>query len=69
MSTEPIARYYDETKNPDSGSLPGVPLGDIAEATFAAYPEWLQRSIDAHPMYRKTPARDTSKPPTKADKE
>ncbi len=52
-----IARYYDASKNPDEASLPGVPLADIDEETFAAYPEWLQKSIDALDMYRKTKPR------------
>jgi len=52
---EPIGRYYDESKNPESGLLPGVPLRDISQAEFDSYPAWLQASIDAHPMYRKTP--------------
>lgn len=67
-----MTRYYDESKNTDGGSLPGVPLADIDDETFAAYPAWLQDSIDAHPMYRKTKpasvkADDASKP--KAEKE
>lgn len=49
-----IARYYDESKNPDGGALPGVPLGDIDEDFFASLPAWLQASVDASPMYRKT---------------
>ena len=52
---EPIGRYYDESKNPEGGLLPGVPLRDISQAEFDTYPAWLQASIDAHPMYRKTP--------------
>lgn len=49
-----IARYYDESKNPEQASFPGVPLADLDEATFAALPPWLQDSIDACPFYRKT---------------
>lgn len=49
-----IARYYQEDKNEDGGALPGVPLADIDEETFAALPPWLQASVDASPMYRKT---------------
>lgn len=67
MST--IVRHYDSTKNLDGGTLPGVPLDDITEEQFASYPEWLQRSIDAHPMYRKSAPRETPKPATKAEKE
>lgn len=52
MST--IARYYDPSKNEDGGAIPGVPLADIDEETFNQLPEWLQRSVDASPMYRKT---------------
>lgn len=53
--SESIARYYDETKNPEGGMLPGVPLRDLTEAEFAALPPWLQESLDALPCYRKTP--------------
>lgn len=55
MSESKIARYYDEAKNEEGGSLPGVPLTDITEERWAAFPEWLQNSIDALPQYRKTP--------------
>lgn len=47
-------RYYDSDKNPDGVSLPGVGLRDLDEEEFAAFPKWLQDSIDASPMYRKT---------------
>lgn len=53
----PIARYYDASHNPDGGSLPGVPLRDLTEEEFAELPAWLQESIDANPMYRKTKPR------------
>jgi hypothetical protein len=54
---QPTARYYDPDKNPDGGALPGVPLRDLTTDEFEHYPQWLQRSIDAAPMYRKTPIR------------
>lgn len=60
MSEEKIAWYYDKTKNPDGGSLPGVPLRNLTESEFAAMPKWLQLSIEVMAMYRKT------KPPTEA---
>lgn len=63
-----IARYYDATKNEDGGALPGVPLGDISQDQFDEYPAWLQASIDAHPMYRKTAPTKTKAEP-KAEKE
>jgi hypothetical protein len=72
MTTEPIARYYDASKNPDGAFLPGVPLADLPDALYISFPAWLRASIDACPFYRKT------KPPTetaplggapKADKE
>lgn len=56
--SDQVARYYDPSKNPDGAFLPGVPLADLTEAQFDALPAWLQLSIDASPMYRKT------KPPT-----
>jgi hypothetical protein len=50
------ARYYDESKNPDGGALPGgVPLADLSDEEYNALPKWLQASVDEHPMYRKTP--------------
>lgn len=52
MST--IARYYDAEKNTDGGSLPGVPLRDLSEDEFTALPVWVQESVDASPLYRKT---------------
>jgi len=69
MSESKIARYYVESANPDGASLPGVPLGDITQEQFDALPVWLQLSIDASPFFRKTPAREPSKPTTKAEKE
>jgi hypothetical protein len=51
MST---ARYYDASANPDEAYLPGVPLRDLNEDEFAAYPKWLQDSVDASPFFRKT---------------
>ena len=51
---EAIARYYDESKNPDGVFLPGVPLADISEERWSALPEWIQQSADAWDAYRKT---------------
>ena len=48
------ARYYDADKNTNGGELPGVPLRDLTEDEYTNYPQWLQASIDASPMYRKT---------------
>lgn len=49
-----IARYYVESENPERASLPGVPLRDLTDEEFEAYPSWLQASIDALAFYRKT---------------
>ncbi len=49
-----IARYYVEDKNPDGAAFPGVPLRDIEETEFEQYPKWLQESVDASDIYRKT---------------
>jgi hypothetical protein len=54
MSEEPIARYYDASKNPDGAFLIGVPLADLSESQWAALPAWLQLSVDASGWYRKT---------------
>ena len=56
--TVKIARYYVASENEMGGSFPGVPLRDLSQAEYDALPEWIQRSIDASSMYRKT------KPPT-----
>lgn len=61
-----IARHYDESKNPGGAAFPGVPLADLTQEQYDALPEWIQRSIDASPMYRKTAP---PKPATKAEKE
>lgn len=49
-----VARYYDPEKNKEGAAFPGVPLDDVTEEQWASTPEWLQRSVDASPMYRKT---------------
>jgi hypothetical protein len=49
-----IARYYDKEKNAEGASLPGVPLRDLTDEEFEAYPKWLQASIDATPFFRKS---------------
>jgi len=52
-----IARYYDETKNLEGAVLDGVPLRDLTEDEFSELPPWLQASVDASPLYRKTKPR------------
>jgi hypothetical protein len=64
-----IARYYIAEKNPDNGHLPGAPLRDLTEEEFSALPEWLQRSVDALPFYRKTKPGDAPRATTKPEKE
>jgi hypothetical protein len=49
-----IARYYNADANPDGAHFPGVPLADLTEEEFDALPKWLQASVDASPLYRKT---------------
>lgn len=49
------ARYYNAANNPNGEAFSGVPLGNIDEETWNGLPEHLQNSVDAHPMYRKTP--------------
>lgn len=49
-----IARYYVSEKNLEGASFPGVPLADIDEADWELYPKWLQDSVDASELYRKT---------------
>ncbi len=46
-----LAYRYNEKKNPDGGSFPGVPLRDLAVAEFEALPCWLQQSVDAAAFY------------------
>lgn len=64
-----IARFYDEAKNPDGGHIPGVALRDLTQEEFDALPEWLQRSVDASPMYRKSKPGEPSKPAPQPEKE
>jgi hypothetical protein len=49
-----IARYYDDSKNPDTWYLPGVPLADIAHERWDALPDWLKESADAIGWYSQT---------------
>lgn len=63
-------RYYDASKNPGSTAhpavIPGVPLADLDTATWDGLDAETQASVDASPMYRKTPVPDT-KPAKRAD--
>lgn len=61
------AYYYDESKNPDGEIFPGVPLADLDDETFDSLPAWLQASVDASPMYRKTPVPTPRKRSADAD--
>jgi hypothetical protein len=63
-----VARYYDESKNPDGAQgIPGVPLADITEERFARLPKWAQASADASGFYRKTrPGEAKAAAPAKA---
>lgn len=58
-----IARYYNAEANADGAHFPGVPLADLDEETFNALPKWLQESVDASPLYRKTKPRAESAAP------
>lgn len=66
MSSDPIARYYDASKNEAGGYLPGVPLRDLTQDEYDALPAWIQASIDASGFYRKTKVPAAT---TKAEKE
>lgn len=63
-----IARYYVKDENPNGDHLPGVPLADLSEEEFAELPKWLQESVDASPMYRKTKPADGKKRNSASDK-
>lgn len=63
---KPGPRYYDAEKNPDGMFLTGVPLRDLTEDEYRAYPDWLKQSIDAAPFYRATPL-PKPKAPAKED--
>jgi hypothetical protein len=56
-----IARYYDADANPEGRVFHGVPLADIEQGTWESLPVWLQQSVDASGLYKK------SKPPGKAE--
>lgn len=49
-----IARYYDESKNPDRAYFPGVPLRDLTDDEWLALPQRYKDSVDAAPFYKKT---------------
>lgn len=42
-----IARYYQADRNPEGASLPGIPLGDIDDETWARLPQWAKDDVDA----------------------
>jgi hypothetical protein len=48
-----VARYFDASKDV-GGVIAGVPKADIPEEEWDTYPDHLQASVDADPMYRKT---------------
>lgn len=61
-----IARYYEETKNPDRAFFPGVPLRDLTDDEWATLDKRMQESVDASPFYRKTkPPTENAKAPEK----
>lgn len=47
------ALYFDSSKD-EGGEFPGVPKRDLTQDEFDALPKWLQASVEASPMYRKT---------------
>jgi uncharacterized DUF497 family protein len=61
-----IARYYDADANPEGRVFHGVPLADIEQGTWESLPVWLQQSVDASGLYRKT-APGKGKAEAKAD--
>lgn len=72
MTTDdPVAYKYLPEKNVEQGTLPGVPLRDLTVSEVESQPEWIQRSIAAHPMYRSTgkikAEPEEPKPAAKAD--
>lgn len=62
-----VARYYDESKNPDGAHFGGVPLRDLTEEEFEALPAWQQAEIDASEMYRKTNPKPTPRKSAASD--
>lgn len=50
-SADKIARTYQESKNPNGESLPGVPLRDITIAEWESFPLWIKASIDGWSAY------------------
>lgn len=49
-------RYFDAAHD-DGGVFPGVPKRDLEQDEFDALPAWLQASVDASPMYKKSKPR------------
>lgn len=57
------AYYYQPENNPHNGSLPGVPLRDLTDEEVAQYPDYIKRSLEISPMYRKTNPNPTPRKP------
>lgn len=63
-----IAFYFDTSKD-TGGEFPGVPKADLTSEEFDALPKWLQASVEASPMYRKTNPNPTPRKPADEEKE
>ena len=58
----PVFRYFDESKFEDGAAMPlGVPARDLTEDEYNEFPEHVQASIDAWPVFRKTKIRPARK--------
>lgn len=53
MSSDDVVFFYDASANPTDGYYAGVPLRDLTRADLADMPDWLRKSIEASPFYRK----------------
>lgn len=58
-----LAYKYNQKKNLDGGSFPGVPLRDLTVAEFEALPIWLQGSVDAAAFYSRVKGYTLPTPP------
>jgi hypothetical protein len=53
MSSDDVVFFYDASANPSGDHYAGVPLRNLTQADLESLPEWLRRSIEDSPFYRK----------------
>lgn len=65
----PVARWFDKDKYDGSSPFGGVPVRNIDEEEWEAFPKHVQDSADALPYFRKTNPNPTPRKGTDEQKE